>query len=127
VSNCTGTPADRANADVTYLYGPFTISTIANFRGGFRNVETQASTSCEEIDHTGASVPGNCRIGSFMTFDLTARWQATKNVEIFATVQNLFDRVPPFDPTTYGSVGFNPLDYQGAIGRFVSAGLRAKF
>ena len=126
-TNCIGTPADRANADVTYTFGPVIVSTIVNFRGGIRNKETQASTACEEIDHTGASNPNNCRIGSFTSFDLTARYTPVKNVEIFGTIQNLFDRVPPFDPTTYGAVGYNPLDFSGAQGRFFMAGARVKF
>ena len=128
ISNCIGTPADRANFDLTYLYGPVTVSTIVNFRGGFRNVESSATNpTCKEIDHTGANMPGNCRIGSFTTFDLTARWNPTRNVEIFGSVQNLFDRVPPWDPSTYGAINYNPLDYSGAIGRFFVAGARLKF
>ena len=128
VSNCVGTPADRANADVTYSFGPVVVSTIINFRGGFRNRETQAPTQgCEEIDHTGANNPNNCRIGSFTTFDLTARYTPIRNTEVFGTIQNLFDRVPPFDPTTYGAVGYNPLDYSGAVGRFFMLGARVKF
>ena len=103
------------------------MSTIVNFRGGFRNIETEASTDCETILHTGANDPGNCRIGSFTTFDLTTRWKATRNWEVFGSIQNLFDRKPPFDPTTYGAINYNPLDVSGAVGRIFLAGARYKF
>ena len=42
-------------------------------------------------------------------------------------IRNLFDQIPPLDPLTYGAVGYNPLDYSGAVGRFYSVGLRHKF
>ena len=42
-------------------------------------------------------------------------------------VRNVFDRIAPLDPLTYGQVSFNPLDYAGAIGRFYQVGLRYKF
>ena len=48
-------------------------------------------------------------------------------LEVFATVQNLLDKIAPLDPLTYGATGYNPLDYAGAAGRFFSAGLKYKF
>ena len=48
-------------------------------------------------------------------------------LEVFATVQNLFDKIAPLDPLTYGATGYNPLDYAGAAGRFISAGAKYKF
>ena len=124
-TNCIGTPADRVNADLTYNFGNFTISTLVNFRAGIKNTEIKDDPNgCETTLLSGADNPGNCRIGSFTTFDLTARWRPTRNWEVFGTVQNLFDRVPPYDPTTYGAVNYNPLDFSGAIGRFFSVGAR---
>jgi iron complex outermembrane receptor protein len=125
VTNCIGTPWNRANADITYIFGPVKVSTIAEYRGSFPNIEYKGA-SCETLVG-GQNNPGNCRIGSFLTFDLTGRWQATKNIEVFGTIQNLFDKQPPYDPTTYGAYNYNPLDYSGAVGRFFSAGARVKF
>ena len=126
-SNATGTPGNRANLDVTYLYGPLTMSTIANYRGSFPNIETKSSTTCETVLHTGENNPGNCRIGSFITFDLTARYQASKQAEVYGSIQNLLDRKAPYDPATYGIIDVNPLDYSGAVGRTFLAGARVKF
>jgi len=42
-------------------------------------------------------------------------------------MSTVFDRVPPFDPLTYGAIGYNPLDHSGAVGRFFTIGVRHKF
>jgi len=34
---------------------------------------------------------------------------------------------PPIDFKNYGSVGYNPLDYSGAIGRFFRLGVKHQF
>lgn len=47
--------------------------------------------------------------------------------EIFGSIRNLLDKKPPLDPSTYGAVSYNPLDYSGAVGRFYSLGLRHQF
>jgi iron complex outermembrane receptor protein len=59
--------------------------------------------------------------------DLNVRWKVFKDTEIFGSVINLFDKVAPLDPTTYGAVSYNPLDYSGAVGRFFNIGLKHKF
>jgi iron complex outermembrane receptor protein len=46
---------------------------------------------------------------------------------LFASIQNVFDRVPPFDPLTYGAIGYNPLDHSGAVGRFFTVGAKYTF
>ena len=42
-------------------------------------------------------------------------------------IRDRFDKIAPLDPLTYGATGYNPLDYAGAAGRFVSAGVKYKF
>jgi len=40
-------------------------------------------------------------------------------------IRNLFDRLPPYDPQTYGAVNYNPTYHlAGAIGRFYTVGAR---
>ena len=126
VTNCIGTPADRVNAALTYTFNNITVSAIANYRAAIQNRETKNAPDCETL-LGDADLPGNCRIASFTTFDLTASWKATRNWEIFGSIQNIADKVPPYDPTSYGAVNYNPLDYQGAVGRFFIAGARYKF
>ena len=45
-------------------------------------------------------------------------------MELFASVMNLADKIPPLDPLTYGAAAYNPMDYYGAVGRFYNVGLR---
>jgi iron complex outermembrane receptor protein len=65
----------------------------------------------------------NNRIPSFMYFDLGAAYKLDvldeKNVEIFANINNLFDKDPPI------SSGFSP--YYDVVGRYVVIGARARF
>ena len=59
--------------------------------------------------------------------NLVGRWLPSKNLEIYGSIRNIFDRIAPLDPLTYGQTSFNPLDYAGAIGRFYTVGLRYRF
>jgi len=127
VSNCIGTVQDRATGSVAYTLGGFSVTALANFRASIDNKETKTDTACEHsfMNQTNPTdIPSGCKIGSFTTIDLNARWQITRNWQVFGTVQNLFDKKPPLDPTTYGAVHYNPLDYSGAVGRFFYAGAR---
>jgi iron complex outermembrane receptor protein len=59
--------------------------------------------------------------------DVSAAWKFGKNSEIFGSIQNVFDTKPPTDFLTYGAIGYNPLDYAGAIGRFFRIGVKHQF
>ena len=59
--------------------------------------------------------------------DLTGRWNATKSLQIYGSIQNLFDRVAPLDTVTYGGINYNPMDSSGAMGRYYSVGLKYTF
>jgi iron complex outermembrane receptor protein len=50
-----------------------------------------------------------------------------KNLEIFGSVQNVFDKVAPLDPLTYGGMSYNPMDASGAIGRYFKVGAKYTF
>ena len=76
---------------------------------------------------SSTSTPGGCKVKEFYTVDLSGAYKIGQNTEIFGSVQNVFDKKPPFDPETYGAIGYNPLDYSGAIGRFFRVGLKHKF
>lgn len=127
VTNCIGTPKDRINLNLTYDLGAFRLASAINYRGKLDNTENKQTEDCFVHFADGSSAPGGCRIGSFTTVDLTGRWQATQNLQLFGGVRNLFDKIPPVDPTTYGAVSYNPLDYSGAVGRYYYAGAKYSF
>jgi iron complex outermembrane receptor protein len=128
ISNCMGTPDERVNLSGTWEKGKFRVTATANYRGPLKNVLFKNDPSgCASIYADGSDAPGGCHLASFTTVDLNARWLLTDKLELFGTVQNLFDKVAPLDPLTYGAVSYNPLDYSGALGLYVTAGLRYKF
>ena len=128
VSNCMGTPDDRINLGATWERQAWRVTANVNYRASLDNVLFKNDPDgCATHFADGTDAPHGCRIASFTTVDLTARWLATPKLEVYATVQNLFDKVAPLDPLTYGATGYNPLDYAGAAGRFFSAGVKYKF
>lgn len=58
---------------------------------------------------------------------LVLRWKPQPRWEVFGSIQNVFDKLPPLDPLTYGATSYNPLDYYGAIGRFFTLGAKVSF
>jgi iron complex outermembrane receptor protein len=127
VTNCIGTPKDRINVGATWELNAWRVSAVANYRGALDNKYRAEDTDCANVYADGTAAPGGCKIASFTTVDLTVRWKPTAKLEVFGTIQNLFDRIPPLDPLTYGAAGYNPLDYSGAVGRFYNVGLKYKF
>ncbi|TFW17529.1 TonB-dependent receptor [Massilia arenosa] len=127
VTNCIGTPKDRANLNLSWDSGPVRLTATVNYRGKLDNRLRKEDAECAVTFDDGSDAPPGCKIASFTTVDLTGRWKLHKQVELFASIQNLFDREPPLDPLTYGAAGYNPLDQSGAIGRYYEAGLRWTF
>ena len=128
VTNCIGTPADRVNLGLSWDRGPLKIAANVNYRASLENKNFKDDPDgCASSYANGDDAPGGCKIASFTTVDLTARWQVTSNLEVSGGIQNLFDRIAPLDPLTYGQQSFNPLDSSGAVGRFFNVGLKYKF
>ena len=128
VTNCIGTPADRVNLGAFVDSGPFRIGANVNYRASLDNkLFRNDPAGCATTFADGRDAPAGCKIASFTTVDLVGRWLPTKNFEIYGSIRNVFDRVAPLDPLTYGQYSFNPLDYAGAIGRFYSLGVKYRF
>jgi iron complex outermembrane recepter protein len=71
-----------------------------------------------------------CKLPSFTTLDLFAKYTPIKGLDVNFSIQNVFDRKPPFDPylvNTYG-INYNQGWHQsGAVGRFFTVGARYSF
>jgi iron complex outermembrane recepter protein len=128
VTNCMGTPQDRVNLGLTWDRAPWRVAATVNYRGKFDNTLFKDDPdSCAVHFADGRDAPNGCKISSFTTLDLTARWRLNPKVELTALIQNVFDKEPPLDPLTYGAASYNPLDYSGALGRFYKVGIRYQF
>lgn len=127
ITNCIGSPKDRISFSSTWDFGNYRLGANVNYRGPMDNKFEQSDTECAQTLASGSDFPGGCKLASFTTLDVSAAWKFSKNVEIFGSIANLTDKQPPADFLTYGAIGYNPLDYSGAIGRFFRLGLKATF
>jgi iron complex outermembrane receptor protein len=127
VTNCTGTPDNKLNFRVGWERNDWRVSLNANYRGPIDNVLFRGDACAITFD-SGANAPNSsCELASFITWDLVARWKPAPQWEIFGSIQNVFDKIPPLDPLTYGAVSYNPLDFEGARGRLFTLGARYTF
>ncbi len=127
ITNCIGSPRERVSFNSSWDFAPWRVGLNVNYRGKINNKTEQSDTACAQSLLNGADFPSGCKVKSFTTADLSAAWKFGKNSEIFGSVQNVFDTKPPADFLTYGAIGYNPLDYSGAIGRFYRVGVKHQF
>jgi len=128
VTNCIGTPDNRVNLRASWERSNFRLSANLNYRGKIDNTLFKNNPEgCAIHFANGNDAPTGCRLASFTTVDLVFRWKPQPKWEVFGSIQNLFDRIAPLDPLTYGAVSYNPLDYSGALGRFFTLGARYTF
>ena len=148
-----GGPKDRVAITLTWDYGPVKTTLGVNYYGPIEMVDHQNETTTSNGDgtmtnaNTSVSYPDNgqyncgvfttngdvyngCKLPSFTTVDLFAKWQASKAWELTGSIQNLFNTEPPFDPylaVPYG-INYNQTWHQaGAVGRFFTIGVRYTF
>ena len=127
ITNCIGSPKDKVSLAATWDMGQWRLGTNVNYRGPMDNKFEKSDTSCADVLLNGQDFPSGCKVKSFTTVDISGAWKFGKNTEVFGSVSNVFDRVPPPDFQTYGAIGYNPLDYSGAIGRMFRVGLKHQF
>jgi iron complex outermembrane receptor protein len=127
ITNCMGSPKDRVSISATWDTGPWRVGANVNYRGSFDNKFEASDTACAITFANGSDAPSGCKIASFTTVDLSGAWKFRPNTEIFGSIQNVFNKKPPLDPITYGAIGYNPLDYAGAIGRYFRVGIKHQF
>jgi iron complex outermembrane receptor protein len=149
-----GAPKDRATFSLTWDRGPWAVTGAVNYIGPIKMVDHKGEVS--ETDgttvhngNTGVDYPDNgsgqyncgvfttsgavyngCKLPSFTTFDLFARWAMNKNMEFNFSIQNLFDKKAPFDPYLAIPYGINynqTWHQQGAVGRFFTVAAKYSF
>jgi iron complex outermembrane receptor protein len=126
-SNCAGTPKNKINLNASWDYtSNFNLTANVNWRDSMQNTYFQGGL-CASTLADGSGAPGDCKIASFLTTDLSARYKWSKQLTLFASVNNLFDKIAPLDPLTYGGMSYNPMDASGAIGRYFKVGAQYNF
>jgi iron complex outermembrane recepter protein len=128
ITNCIGTPKDKISFATAWDFGRWRVGGNIYYRGpmSFRS-EQGADCYSQAITTAGIDYPSDCKLASFTTVDMSAGYKFSDKVEMVGSIQNLFDRRPPLDYMTYGGIGYNPMDYAGAIGRYFRVGVKVKF
>ena len=128
-----------ANLTATYSHGPISVtgqgryvsSGKFNYRGATVNPDGTYPALTGQL-LSGATLSDN-RVPSYALFGLSGSYQfqdlgAVKNLQIFATIDNLFDRDPPIAAGNGANQngGTNPI-YFDTFGRYYRLGVRAGF
>jgi iron complex outermembrane receptor protein len=125
-SNCAGTPKNKINLNASWDYQNWNLTAQTNFRDSMKNIYFEGGP-CASVLANGQPGTKDCEIASFTTTDLSARWKFSKQLTLFASVNNVFDKIAPLDPLTYGGLSYNPMDASGAIGRYFKLGAQYNF
>lgn len=126
-SNCAGTPKDKVSVVAGWDYGALNMTATANYRSKMKNVLFEGDLCASQFANGTPAPNAKCELASFTTVDLSARYNVNKNFQVFASITNLFDKIAPLDPLTYGGMSYNPMDASGAIGRYFKVGGRYQF
>ncbi len=105
-------PRWRARFNTAYSYDDFRVVLSTNYRHA--TVNDRNGWSIEQNDYN--------ELPSYTTFDLSANYNVTDNVQLRLGVQNLADRTPPRNPFT-----FTNGSYYDVIGRRATLAINAKF
>jgi iron complex outermembrane receptor protein len=150
VSGDTGNPKTKIQWSNTFERGPWQLTGTINYISSFdvtdpaglaMGASSEAMDTCEGalanqggVASTALIPPENvsCKVASFTTFDLSGRWNVSKQFSLFASVRNVFNRKAPLDWATYANPGglapYNPsLHSAGAIGRYFTLGASYTF
>ena len=122
----SGTPKWHGNWMTTLDFNDVQVSGTANYFGGYDLSAMDQGTGYKDCGLSDGSVP--CRVKSYVTFDLNAQLKVNDRFTIYGTVLNLFDKLPPLDPVTYGAHLYNPVQGGlGILGRYFKAGVKVGF
>ena len=120
VTNCIGTPKDRANFGATWDYNAFSVSAIVNWRNSFQNMAFRGD-ACANTLADGTPAP-SIAASILLHGRPVGALEPDRGLADVRIVANVTDRIAPLDPLTYGAINYNPLDSSGAIGRYYTIG-----
>ncbi|TFW15641.1 TonB-dependent receptor [Massilia arenosa] len=126
-SNCAGTPKDKGSLTAAWDRDGWNVSATANYRADMQNVLYAGARCASAFADKSPAPNADCRLASFTTVDLSVRYNLSRQLQLFGSVSNLFDKIAPLDPLTYGGMSYNPMDASGAIGRYLKVGARYSF
>ena len=122
----SGTPKWRGTWLNSFDFGNFELNSTVNYTGGYNLSAMDQGTDYKDCGLNDGSV--DCNVNKYITFDLGGRFEINDNYTFYFTALNLFDKMPPLDPVTYGAHLYNPVQGgNGILGRYFKAGVKATF
>lgn len=120
----SGTPRWHGNWQKIVSYDKYSGTLTMNYFGGYNlSAEDQGgvASDCSLSPYTTY-----CDVPRYMTWDLVGRLDVTKKINVCLDLINVTDKLPTFDPVTYGANGYNPVQGgEGVIGRNFRLGVKA--
>jgi iron complex outermembrane receptor protein len=141
VSGDTGNPKDRGSVTLEWERDALSLTATVNYVSSFSVVDPSVPYELTCINALAygngrpnflgtSTVPQSfCTVASFSEVDLYGRYQWSDHLQLHASIINAFNKQPPLDLATYGSVAaFNPSFHQaGAIGTLLTVGASYRF
>ncbi|HWU72523.1 MAG TPA: TonB-dependent receptor [Sphingomonas sp.] len=122
----SGTPKWHGSWQNTLDFGKIAVTGTVNYFGGYDLSAMDQGTGYKDCGLSDGSVP--CRVKALITFDLNAQFKVNDKFTFYMNAINLFDKMPPIDPVTYGATYYNPVQGGTAIyGRLFKAGAKFAF
>jgi iron complex outermembrane receptor protein len=127
LSSGAGTPQDRASLSSTWQKGPFTLTADVYYVGAYHEygLDVLPPGVCLTTGLGFAANAANCRVGSFTYGNITGSYQLNGQWQIYGTIENVADKLPPVDTPSYNAVNYNATYSQaGIVGRFFRLGFK---
>ena len=122
----SGTPKWHGSWQNSFDFGKIAVTGTVNYFGGYDLSAMDQGTGYKDCGLSDGTVP--CRVKALITFDLNAQFKVNDKFTFYMNAINLFDKMPPIDPVTYGANYYNPVQGGTAIyGRSFKAGAKFAF
>ena len=122
----SGTPKWHGNWSNTFDFGRLAVTGSVDYFGGYNLSAQDQGNAYRDCGLSDGSVP--CNVKPYITADLVAQFKIGEKYNLYLTMLNIFDRLPPLDPITYGAHLYNPVQGgTGIYGRYFKAGVKLNF
>jgi outer membrane receptor protein involved in Fe transport len=133
-SDFAPSPKFSGTLTLSYLNGPLTLTTLGRYISSGRLDKQNPKTGPSDAGYNPNLTysVNDATIPSYFDLSLTGSYDfkgfGLQNVQLFANIQNLFDRDPPFSsPNALGSVGGVNAIFFDTLGRTYRVGVRMTF
>ena len=122
----SGTFEWKGNWVNTFDFGNFALSGTVNYTSGYDLSAMDQGDAYKDCGQAPAYY--GCRVKSYITADANASFKVNDKFTFYINALNIFNRLPPLDPVTYGAYLYNAVQGgDGIFGRQYRAGAKFNF